>query len=193
MDILSNEIIIKRLQSTVEQEVNQIMRYLYERVYPSVRRLVTNNKGTESDVPDIFQDGLIILYNLALQKKINHETKIEGYLYSICRNLWLKTLKKKRKTVELTEERKVIPTEDFSIKYYHSEEQKAIFESLLAQLGTECQTLLNYFYYDRRKMKDIAPLMNFSSEQVAKNKKSKCMKKLRELIESKNINRDLFY
>ncbi len=193
MDILSDEAVVRGLQSSTESELNRTMRYLYERMYESVRRLVLKNNGSEGEVPDVFQDGLIVLYKLALQKKINEETKVEGYLYSICRNLWLKELKKKKRSTELTDEMSAIPVEDAGIKLFVSDKQKSIFETLLSQLGKDCKQLLNYFYFDRKTMKEIVVLMKMTSEQVAKNKKSKCMKKLRELIEDNNINRDFFY
>lgn len=193
MDVLSDEAIVKGLQSTTESELNRTMRYLYQRMYESVQRLILNNNGSAEEVPDVFQDGLIVLYKLALQKKINKDTKVEGYLYSICRNLWLKELKKKKRTTKLTDEMNAIPVEDVAIKLFVSDQQKNIFEKLLSQLGTDCHRLLNYFYFDRKSMKEIVQLMKLSGEQVAKNKKSKCMKKLRELIASHNINRDFFY
>ncbi|MEM9820564.1 MAG: sigma-70 family RNA polymerase sigma factor [Bacteroidota bacterium] len=189
----SSEEIVNGLRSTSQVEVNDTMHYLYERMYPTVQKLILNNKGNQEEVPDVFQDGLVILYKLALQGKIDQDTKVEGYLYSICRNLWLKELKKKKRTTSLTEEMQAIPVEDLSIKYYISGEQKVLFEKLLSQLGDDCYQLLTHFYFEKRRMKEIVELMDFSSEQVAKNKKSKCMKKLRELIEKYKIKRDFFY
>lgn len=193
MDILSNEVIIEGLRSDSEAEVNRIMHYLYRRMYQTVQRFILRNKGNESEVPDIFQDGLIALYKLALRGKIDNETNIEGYLFSICRNLWLKELKKKKRTTELPNDIEAIPVEDVAIKNYISKDQQELFDKLLSQLGKDCHQLLNYFYYDRKRIKEIVDLMGFSSEQVAKNKKSKCMKKLRELIASNKLNRDFFY
>ena len=193
MEQKSNEEIINGLQSNSEVEVNRIMRYLYKRMYPAIQRLILNNNGEINEVADVFQDGLIVLYKLARQQKVDKDTKLEGYLYSICRNLWLKELKKKKRTISLTDDMQVIPVEDVNIQYFVSDDQRDIFEKLLEQLGNDCYRLLSYFYFDRKRMKEIVQLMSFSSEQVAKNKKSKCMKKLRELIESYNISRDYFY
>ena len=51
---------------------------------------------------------------------------------------------------------------------------------LLGQLDEACQRVLLLFYYERQAMKRIAELMHYSSAQVAKNKKVKCLEKLRQ-------------
>ena len=83
--------------------------------------------------------------------------------------------------------------EEVPIFRFVSQEQKEIFEGLLNEIGEKCRLLLRYFYYERKRMKEIVALMSFSSEQVAKNRKSNCMKKLRSLVKEKNLTRDFFY
>ena len=41
--------------------------------------------------------------------------------------------------------------------------------------------ILKFFYYDKLSMKKIMAALNLASEQVAKNKKMKCLKRLRKL------------
>lgn len=183
MKVLSNEQILNKLQSVVEEECDQALSYLYRKTYPVVQRFILRNQGGEDDAADIFQDGLIALYKLARRDKLSAQTNMEAYLYSICRNMWVKSLKNRPLNVELNEEIQAIPTETVRIQTLLSQERDQILDQVLQQLGRDCYQLLLYFYYDRLRMKEIVVKMNFSNEQVAKNKKSKCMRKLRTIIE----------
>ena len=53
---------------------------------------------------------------------------------------------------------------------------------LLESLGKDCKRVLVLYYYERLKMKEIAGIMNFANDQVAKNKKSSCLKKLKSIV-----------
>lgn len=54
--------------------------------------------------------------------------------------------------------------------------------AMLDQIGQGCKKLLVLYYYDELPMKDVAEQLSFSSEQVARNKKYKCMKELADLL-----------
>ena len=62
-----------------------------------------------------------------------------------------------------------------------TEERQTMLE-LIKQLGEDCQKVLRYYYYERLKMKEIAQLMNFANDQVARNKKAKCLKQLISIV-----------
>ena len=79
-------------------------------------------------------------------------------------------------------------TEDFrEAVYYHYYEYPSIhMVKRHYAIVTEKYKLI-HFYYDRLRVKEIVERMGFSNEQVAKNTKSKCMKKLRELVEKEPL------
>ncbi|MEL6863689.1 MAG: sigma-70 family RNA polymerase sigma factor [Bacteroidota bacterium] len=174
--------IIRLLQSDRREEQNKAMLYLYERMYPIVVKYVQKNSGTEKDVDDIFQDGLVAVFKKVRTKSLWEDSNIEAYLYSICRNLWLKKLQKRKREVELTDVHETVPLDQDQEAIVLSQERRQLMDEILKSLGQDCYRLLAYVYYDRRRLREIAELMGFASEQVAKNKKSKCMKKLRTLM-----------
>ena len=142
-----------------------------------------NNNGDSQDGEDIFQDGLIVLFNQARKPDFELRCTIKTYLYSVCRNLWLKKLRKSSRVVELTESIKQFITIDESqLKTLEVTEEKEIVANYLNQLSNGCQEILKYFYFDKKKMSEIASLMGLANEQGAKNKKSMCMKKLKSLM-----------
>ncbi|HFA48532.1 MAG TPA: sigma-70 family RNA polymerase sigma factor [Bacteroidetes bacterium] len=178
----ADEDIVQRLQSGDNRIVDETLYYLHGQVYAMVVRFVRKYKGTLADAEDNFQDSLIALYKLARQGKLQGNTNVEAYLYAINKNLWFKQLKKRKETLELPDDAHAIPVPEVALYSLLSEERKAAIEKLLAQLGESCHRLLVYYFYDRLKLKKIAQLMEYASEQVAKNKKSACMRQLKTLL-----------
>ncbi|MEM9820528.1 MAG: sigma-70 family RNA polymerase sigma factor [Bacteroidota bacterium] len=183
MNRVPDEVIIKQLASTDTVEGDKALTYLYQRMYTLVKRFVLNNNGAVSDVDDIFQDGLVAFYKLARRGKLHAQINVEAYLYSICRNMWLKQLKKSSRESPISEEMKAIPVEESIIRDLIDEERRNLLDKVLEKLGSKCKKILLYFYYDRLSMKEVSQKMDYANEQVAKNKKSACMKKLRTLIQ----------
>jgi len=156
---------------------------LYRTQFKMVESLVTSKNGSQEDAKDIFQDTIISFYHSIKNQKFLMKCSVSTYLYSIARNLWLKRLKKLNKEVEIPHDSLLTLSEKTNILdcLEHDETQKLI-ANLLTQTGAPCKKLLYYFYFEKLKMRKIADLMHFSSEQVAKNQKLKCMKKLRAIV-----------
>ena len=182
MKKFSDEEIIQRLQSDNDRIVDETLYYMHGQVYQMVVNFVKRYKGTYADAEDVFQDSLVALYKLARQGKLDECTNVEAYLMGINKNLWFKELKKTKATVDLAEEVYSIPVPEVALYVLLKEEKTAAIDKLLSQIGEACQQLLVHYYYDRIKMKKIAELMGYANEQVAKNKKSNCLRQLKELL-----------
>lgn len=53
---------------------------------------------------------------------------------------------------------------------------------LLDQMGNPCKQILSGFYYEEKSMKELLTEFDYENEQVLRNRKSRCMKKLKEMI-----------
>ena len=62
------------------------------------------------------------------------------------------------------------------------EERQDQIREIIGLLGFDCKYILIESIYHNRPMKEIALEGNFSNEQIVRNKKYKCLKKLRELM-----------
>lgn len=182
MEIYSSKRIIEKLQSTDKKENAEAVQYLFRRTQDQVAHFILKNKGTATDVDDTFQDGFIALIKLVREHRIEKVQDIEAYLYSICRNLWLKRLQRSKREVELTETQEAIPVPEVSVAKLLGAEKKEALDTLLKGLGEGCHRIMIFYYYERLSMKQIAEKMSFASADVAKNKKSSCLKKLKKLI-----------
>lgn len=181
---LSDEDLVKKLKSHHYTDNDEAMNFLYQKMYRKVTSYILKNSGSNQDADDVFQDSLIALYKSAKMNRLEEIKNIQAYFYSICRNLWLKALKKNQRTTALTDEYETLAEDAIQVTSLLSEEKSKLIHLLLKGLGESCQKILIYYYYERRRMKEIMTLMNYSTEQVAKNKKSSCMKKLKEVVSS---------
>ena len=182
MKQLSDEIIIQYLQSGEKGLQNKALRQLYSAYYGLAEQIIVKNSGTLEDVPDVFQNGLIVFYNKAKQPDFQLSSSIKTFLYSICRNLWLMELRKSNRNTTLKEQHEFIPTQESIFETLVVNEQKQLIVQLLKKMGESCQKVLEMFYFRKMKMAQIQKSMNYGSEQVAKNKKRTCMLKLRKMI-----------
>ena len=64
--------------------------------------------------------------------------------------------------------------------YLQEEEKFKKAENALMKLGEKCRQILQLFYSQNKSFKEIADMVGFSNEKVAKNQKYSCMEKARE-------------
>jgi DNA-directed RNA polymerase specialized sigma24 family protein len=120
------------------------------------------------------------------KNKIREEASIKSMLYSINRNVWLSELRRRKNRSQrdmLFESEKEIEIADYSQELIKMEGYKMIM-GLFEKLGKRCKAILTLFYFDNLSMEEIVKKEQFSSEQVLRNKKYKCMKALTSKVES---------
>lgn len=154
------------------------LRELYKQ-FPTVKRFITKHGGNNDDANDIFQDAILITYEKVINTDFQLTSALSTYIFSIAKYKWKDALIAKNKLNnyinEFTEE-EIIPT---------SEEEKFNFaENALLQIGEKCQAILVAFYHQKFSMTLIAEKFGFTSENVAKNQKYKCLEKAREAYKS---------
>jgi len=143
------------------------------------------NNGLEEDAGDVFQDGVVVLFERLNSPGFVLSCSIKTFLYAVCRNIWLKKLRI----------HKQIPThiKDFENLYdipmidedgIVSHQNKDKLENALKQLGERCQKLLESYYFLKHSMKQIAENMQYTNEDNAKNQKYKCLQQLKVLIKN---------
>ncbi len=63
---------------------------LYTGYFPMVLQFILNNNGDEDDAKDVYQEGIIVLYNKIKGGNFELSSKLKTYIYSVCRRIWLK-------------------------------------------------------------------------------------------------------
>jgi len=154
----------------IAKKKNEAFLFLYNHHIHSIIKMVKQNSGTEDDAMDIFQEGIFAIWvNIQNRKYIlDGNTKLSTYLYSICRNLWLKKIRAHQNTVSLEDysEDGLIETSSDEAEYYKIKELQNHFQ----KLGDKCKSILHLFYYKKASVKEIAEQLNYE-EKSAKNEK----------------------
>ena len=158
---------------------------LYSKCYPKISRLIIRNGGSAEDALDVFQDGVLALYRNLKNGSFNNRSSLTNYLYSICKNRWY------------DHQRIIIKSRGFDnskIDYSQSEPliDRDKLHNCMKLLEVDCQNILIEFYYQKVSLKELAIRFNYSSVQVAKNKKARCLKYLMKKINAKGYNYSSF-
>jgi RNA polymerase sigma factor (sigma-70 family) len=167
-----------------DHQTSATIRFLYRENFGMLSRYILNNSGNEQDAEDIFQEVMVAFIHLLKAGKFRGESSIRTFLFSLNKNIWLNELKR-RGRASLREEKYE--------KNMNREEQSAGIAMELRQtkqellktldsLGENCKKILLLFYYENRSMKEIVNELPYENEQVVRNKKGKCLKKLEELV-----------
>ena len=162
-----------------------ILNEIYRLFYPKIQSLILRNSGTHDDAKDIFQDALVAIFHSVKNREFKLTSQFSTYLYSVCRNLWLKNLR--RKDVVFTDIREADSTmaseEHENMILMH--ERYQLYKRKFNEIGEQCQKLLLRFM-EGADMKTIADEFGFASVAYAKKRKFKCKEQLISKIEQDN-------
>jgi RNA polymerase sigma factor (sigma-70 family) len=156
---------------------NLILQYIYKQYYYNINYFIRKNQGSEDDASDIFQEAIIIIYRKIKENDLIFEkSSFKGYLFSVCRFLWLKQLEKRR--IEKEKLNDSLPYQedlydDNLNELVEKNERYGLYQKHFSMLSTDCQKLLQLFF-EKVSLKEIANLMGYKSEKYAKKRKFKC-------------------
>jgi RNA polymerase sigma factor (sigma-70 family) len=178
----SDEELIRKLQ----QGDPKAMEYLYQQYWPVIAHFVWLNQGRQEEAEDLFQDGIIILYEKLLNKDFYLQYSLKTYLYAICRNQWLKRLRDKKKMM-------IKDPDEFLENIPEIKEDEAAdlpddaqLYQAIQDLKDPCYTLIIGFYYQRMNMEQLAQALHYATPNVAKQIKFRCLERLRKNLRGKN-------
>jgi len=179
---MSDSEIVDLINSDDNRKVDRAFHYLYKKNYSAVKNFVRMNSGSEDSSAEIFQEALVIFF-VKVQKGIFRlESSIGAYLFSVCRNLWLKELQRRRLSVLTTLNTEQDYAEEESILISQKKMRK-----VLQWLDEGCRQVLIDFYFLKISVAELASKYGLGSEGAAKNKKYRCLKRLIELINKRNL------
>lgn len=158
------------------------LRQVYKKYFDSIAKYVLKNKGTIEDAKDVFQDGIMIIYEKLQQPEFELQYSLHTYLFTICRNTWLKKIRKKSdKGVALPTNLELIEEDTFEEEITWRAKER-LYREKFKQLGKGCQKVLQLALAGI-SMLDIAQKMGFASAGYAKKRKYKCKNQLLKLIQ----------
>ncbi len=156
---------------------------LYKENYKTVQSLIINNNGTSDDARDIFQEGMIVLYEKVKTGSFELNCQIKTYMYSVCRRLWLKRLQQNQKySGEVDSIAEQVPVEEELEAQEQRNTEFLTMEKSMMSLGEPCKSLLEAYYLQKKSMTEIASNFGYTNAENAKNQKYKCLIRLKKLF-----------
>jgi len=141
-------------------------------------------KYTGSDmetVNTLFQDTMVIVHRKitggGLQAPL--QSNLKTYLFGVGKMLYRKQYNEK---VKWQDDMPEIPVEAAAYDKMVQEERVSWVQSLLKQLGQQCQEILRKVYLQSFSMDAVAESMNLPSAGAARKRKFDCLKKMKALV-----------
>jgi RNA polymerase sigma factor (sigma-70 family) len=161
---------------------------IYKQHHKTIVKWVLNNGGDVSDAEDVFQEGMVILFEKAQSDSFRLTCKVGTYLIAVSKNLWYQRMQQRRKDPVLLPENEdgesgIHRVYEEDISTHH--EREVYYEQLndaLEQLGEPCRSLLTAFYHQDKNMQEITTLFGYTNADNAKTQKYKCLTRLRKLF-----------
>ncbi len=186
MQKTKNEFYLDGLLSGDELVINHI----YKNTFPQVITFIKKNQGTYEDAEEVFQDALFQLIARLKVRRFEIKSTFDGYLFTVCKNLWRKELNKRKRRVRNGGVIELIREEEEHSSFILEQERWELFEEKMAQLSENCMKLLKD-YFNKVSYNVIVEKFNYSSENVAFQRIFKCKKRLAELIKKDKRYREL--
>ena len=137
----------------------------------------------DEDATDLYQDTIISFYKAVRAGNLKQlNVNLKTYLYGIGKNL---AFKRYRKTLTFRKHEENIKSELPEVEdpfVSVSDERIDLVIKAFESLDEPCYSILKLFYYQRLTMDEIAEVLNYKNRDTVKSQKSRCMKKIKEIV-----------
>ncbi len=164
------------------------MAFLYNQHLQGIKYFVLNNSGTEEAALDVLQDALVVLYLNIRKGQFDHRGSLKAYIHAVAKNLWLKELRRQRTNLQVISQQE---SAQFETEMRLHEKQLSI-RKILDKIDKDCKKLLMDFYFEKKTVKILTKEFGLGSEGATKNKKYRCLQKLREIVKQHKFLRSDF-
>lgn len=155
--------ILKDFASEDGLNIEDVIKTYNNYIYTIIKKLITNNE----DIEEILSDVFIILWNNYY--KLEENTKVKPYLVGITKNLIRKKYRNYNyeniiQNIDETEN-EIIDNCDV-LKLVEENEKSKIISEIIDNMKKEEKQIFIMFYYQNKKIKDIAKNLNISVSKV---------------------------
>ena len=166
-----------QLVQLLKEKDEQAFKLLYK-YYPKIRSYLRGFGASIQEVEDIYHESLYIMMNKLDDPQFELTSSVNTFLFGICKNKYITLSREQKKKYDddwidnLTSETEL----NVDVQEALKEDRKyELAQKALRQLEDRCRKLLNAFYVEKRRMKEIALEFGFSSDRVAKTQKYRCL------------------
>ena len=166
-------------------EDSEMIKFVYRKYFPAIQSLVKQYDGLKLQDKDVFQEGLTRAIINIRKGKFKGGSLFSTYLYSICRNICLKEVKRDKNDTGLVSD---VPNEE-------EEDRFEVYNRLLTiknKLDRQCVEIVNLRFGLNSdgaggiKFNEIAAILNITHDN-ARQRFNRCLKKLKDFVMSDKI------
>lgn len=167
----------------------------HQEIRGKIYSYVRQHGGSDDEGISIFHDTVVAFVKYVFQNRNFRLTdSLVGYMRTIGKYQWINQLRKINKSVPVSSvdtETLSIPDSFQSDHFILNKEKLQSLTRVLDKLASRCKEVLMY-WSSGYSMKEVAKMVDYQSEGMARKKKSQCMKSLYEIIsENPNIKEQL--
>jgi RNA polymerase sigma-70 factor (ECF subfamily) len=173
---------LNQVDSSVD---DSMLQKIYADNYYKTENFIIKNSGSAEEAKDIYQEAFLVLWQKLRSGDLNKQDtdRISAFLYRVAHNKWIDHLRSKEFNSKsylddksyntITEETDSETNNEFEAKI----NRVAVW---IKKLKPDCRQLLNGFYFNRLSMRTLAQHFGIDEASV-KNKKYRCMERLKKL------------
>jgi RNA polymerase sigma factor (sigma-70 family) len=132
---------------------------------------------------DIYQASIIVFYDNIVKERLLHLSgTVKTYLFAIGKN---KIMELRRAENKFTPDLAAKDLDQEEIQDGEAERKELhlqIIQKCLEKLGDPCRTMLELYYFHKTGLSELAEKLHYKNGDTAKNLKSRCLLRLRELV-----------
>lgn len=137
---------------------------------------------------DVYQEAFLALRKQAIKGRLySVNSSMKTYLFGIGKYMIFDVLKEKNRNVKLEPNLHLAGGEIGEIELGHSPsltQEQLLLRKYFKELGEKCKQVLTLFYYRGLSIAEIVKLTGYENSNVVKAHKSRCLKTLRQKINS---------
>lgn len=178
----------KSLIEGIRLQDDKALKHIYNSYYQMVKNHVMRNSGDSSDVDEVLQESVIVIYRQITDGTMNLTSDLKGYFFGISRMVWSNLLRQKQRHSELE-----IDVTDEGSSSYEDDNQilERVIERAMNKMKPDCREVILLFAQGV-DYSEIAIRLDFKSEEYARRKKYLCKDALIEMIKEDREYRDHF-
>jgi RNA polymerase sigma factor (sigma-70 family) len=158
------------------------LEWVYKHCFATTKKMVIKLNGDTDEAWDVFQEAVTILYQKCSIDGIDLQCRINTYITSIARNLWLKRFKQITAIDSPEEWEDIEDVADDVDVYLQKEKDLTTLEAMLEKIGDPCSKMLKAFYFNKKSMQEICEDFGYTNADNAKTQKYKCLTRLKKLF-----------
>lgn len=170
------------LAELIKKNDDQAIQKVYEENRNGFILFASRYNLEREDIIDIYQDAVIVFIENIQRGKIEDFTSsVSTYLFGIGKLMIFQKAKQKGRLIH-HEDLEKFELEDHLPDENEKNERVRLLQEGFKKLGNPCRHILGLFYYEEKKLEEIQTLLGYSSKNVLKTQKSRCLKQLKDLI-----------